>query len=67
MDSRDSEEGLWPAGLCATCRNLRVITSHKGNIYYLCGLAAVDNRYAKYPTLPVIDCAGFLPHPLDCG
>ena len=28
--------------------------------YYLCGLSGVDPRYAKYPVLPVTDCAGFV-------
>ena len=60
MDSRDSEDVPCPAGLCGRCRNVRIITSDDGNIYYLCGLSAVDHRYAKYPVLPVTDCAGFV-------
>ena len=67
MDSRDTEDAPHPAGLCGSCRYVRIITSANENIYYLCGLSAVDHRYAKYPVLPLTDCAGFVRREPDRG
>ena len=47
------------AGLCARCAHAQVITSSRGSRFYLCGLSAVDERFPKYPRLPVLECAGF--------
>lgn len=60
MDRRNSEDASSPAGLCGSCRNVRIIRADNRNIYYLCRLSAVDHRYTKYPALPVTDCAGFV-------
>ena len=60
MDRHDSEDASSPAGLCGNCRNVRIIRADNRIIYYLCRLSAVDHRYAKYPALPVTDCAGFV-------
>ena len=48
-----------PAGLCATCRHARDITSARGSRFVLCGLSATDPRFPKYPRLPVLSCAGY--------
>lgn len=50
---------IW--GLCATCRHLVVITSDRGSTFVQCGLAKTDQRFRKYPPLPVLVCAGYLP------
>jgi len=50
-------------GLCADCRNARPIRSAKGSMFLLCELAASDPRFAKYPRLPVLQCAGYAPVP----
>ena len=47
------------AGLCATCEHSRRIVSGKGSVFRLCRLSATDPRYAKYPRLPVMVCAGY--------
>lgn len=47
------------AGLCANCRNVRVIRSDRGSIFYRCELALADLHYPKYPNLPVLECPGF--------
>ena len=49
-----------PAGLCARCVHARVVTSGKGSTFLLCGKSATDPRFAKYPRLPVLRCAGFV-------
>lgn len=47
------------AGLCGDCRHAIVRPTNRGTIYLRCGLAAVDERFAKYPRLPVVRCAGY--------
>ena len=47
------------AGLCATCRNSRVIQSARGSRFWNCLLHERDERFPKYPRLPVIRCQGF--------
>jgi hypothetical protein len=46
-------------GLCISCKHARRITSDRGSVFYLCTLSAVDPRFPKYPTLPVMACAGY--------
>jgi hypothetical protein len=36
-----------------------VVVSGKGSRFYLCRLSEVDSRFAKYPRLPMLQCAGF--------
>src|SRR5438105_3036459 len=46
-------------GLCADCRNMRLIKSDRGSVFYFCQLSATDARFPKYPRLPVLECAGY--------
>lgn len=46
-------------GLCATCSFMRQMTSDRGSVFYLCGRAASDPTFPKYPRLPVLQCAGY--------
>jgi len=48
-----------PVGLCATCRHARRVESARGSCFWLCARNADDPRFAKYPRLPVLQCAGF--------
>jgi hypothetical protein len=48
-----------PIGLCAACWYARVVQNARGSTFYLCRLAENDPRYAKYPRLPVLRCAGY--------
>ena len=50
------------AGLCAECAHALVRPTNKGTIYLRCGLAATDDRFPRYPRLPVLDCPGFEPY-----
>lgn len=45
-------------GLCAVCRHARPVTSSKGSRFLLCGLAAADPAFPRYPPQPVLLCAG---------
>lgn len=50
------------AGLCASCRHMRLVTNDRGSVFVRCAYAAVDPAFAKYPRLPVMACAGHQPH-----
>ena len=50
------------AGLCATCRHARAIRSAKGSEFWLCQRSLTEpGRFAKYPRLPMLRCAGAEP------
>lgn len=51
------------AGLCASCRHARRVASRRGSLFLLCGRAADDPRFRRYPPLPVLRCAGHEPGP----
>jgi hypothetical protein len=48
------------AGLCANCQHARRIESARGSVFVLCQLSATDQRFPKYPRLPVLTCQGYL-------
>lgn len=49
------------AGLCGRCRHALLRPTNRGTTYLRCGLAAADDRFPKYPRLPVTECAGYQP------
>lgn len=60
-EDRDDVAG---AGLCARCVHLRVLRSRKAthtSTFVRCALSDVDDRFPRYPGLPVSSCAGFEP------
>ena len=48
-----------PAGLCAHCVFARSVVSGRGSQFTMCERARFDDRYARYPALPVLVCPGF--------
>ena len=52
-----------PAGLCASCAHAQVVRSSRGSEFSLCRLSLSDERFPRYPVLPVHACAGFRPKP----
>jgi hypothetical protein len=48
-------------GLCAGCAHQRLVGNTRGSTFSLCGLARTDDRYPKYPRMPVAACPGFRP------
>ncbi len=46
------------AGLCDTCRHQRLVTTAR-SAFSLCERSTTDDRYPKYPRLPVVSCPGF--------
>ena len=47
------------AGLCARCDHLQVLRS-KTSTFVRCGLSDTDDRFGRYPPLPVRSCLGFV-------
>lgn len=50
-----------PPGLCGSCRFALLNQTRRGTVYLRCGLAAEDDRFVKYPRLPVVQCSGYQP------
>jgi hypothetical protein len=46
-------------GLCATCINARRIESARGSEFWLCRLGEREERFPRYPRLPVLRCTGY--------
>lgn len=46
-------------GLCSVCRHVKRVETGSGRVYYLCRLSATDERFNKYPQLPMRSCPGF--------
>ena len=59
MKPRNQLEEAHTAGLCATCAHVRRIESDRGSVFFLCQLALTDERFRKYPRLPVLQCEGY--------
>jgi len=47
------------AGLCETCRSVRVQGTKRGARFFRCARADVEEGYHRYPPLPVLQCPGF--------
>ncbi|MGI8728697.1 MAG: hypothetical protein ACR2LK_01625 [Solirubrobacteraceae bacterium] len=47
------------AGLCESCRHQRVVSNTRGSSFSLCQRSREDERYPKYPRVPVLRCPGF--------
>ena len=47
------------AGLCDTCVHQKLVRSGRGSVFSMCLRHRTEpDRYAKYPRLPVRECAG---------
>jgi len=57
-DKNKTSLDLFRVGLCADCLHAQQIESARGAMFYLCGRSATDQRFQKYPSLPVIQCSG---------
>jgi hypothetical protein len=47
------------AGLCDSCRHQRVVRNTRGSVFSMCERSKTDERYPKYPRLPVRACRGW--------
>jgi hypothetical protein len=39
---------------------VQLVQSSRGSTFHLCRLSFSDSRFARYPPLPVLSCAGFV-------
>jgi hypothetical protein len=46
-------------GLCGGCSFAREVTTLRGSCFVLCNRSVSDDRYARYPQLPVLQCPGY--------
>ena len=46
-------------GICANCIHMTVVGSDKRVSFYRCLLSDQDQRFSKYPCLPVQGCKGW--------
>ena len=46
-------------GLCGRCAHAEWIRNDRGSEFLRCGRSGSDRRYAKFPLLPVLICAGY--------
>jgi hypothetical protein len=47
------------AGLCDTCAHQKLIKSGRGSTFSMCLRHRTDERFPKYPRLPVQRCPGY--------
>jgi hypothetical protein len=58
--------GMAPAfGLCDSCRHQRLVSNTRGSTFSLCERSRTDDRFPKYPRVPVVACPGHEPRPGD--
>jgi len=55
------------AGLCDTCRHQRIVRTTRETSYSLCERSREDERYPRYPRLPVTRCSGYEPREGDAA
>ncbi len=53
--------GSGGAGLCDSCRHQRLVPNTRGSVFSKCERSKLDDRFPKYPRLPVLECVGFEP------
>ena len=53
-----SEIDAKAAGLCASCRHVRVVATPRSQ-FLLCEKSLTDPTYARYPRLPMHACPGY--------
>jgi hypothetical protein len=59
------EQLLNKLGLCATCRYRHMVKSAKGSFFVMCNLSKADNKFQRYPPLPLLKCDGYRQVELD--
>ena len=47
------------AGLCDSCRHQKIIRTGRGSEFSMCERSKTDERFPKYPRLPVLECPGY--------
>jgi hypothetical protein len=58
-DRRDPTPDEASVGLCWTCRHSTVVVTDRGSRFYICERSRRDERFPRYPRLPVVACVGW--------
>ena len=48
-----------PNGLCDSCAHQQLVPNTRGSIFSLCLRSRTDERYPRYPPVPVASCSGY--------
>ena len=46
-------------GLCDSCVHQKLISTTRGSVFSMCLLSREDERFPKYPRVPVLQCSGY--------
>ena len=47
------------AGLCDSCKHQKIVKSGRGSVFSMCLRHKTDERFPKYPRIPVERCPGY--------
>lgn len=50
-----------PNGLCDSCSHQQLVPNTRGSVFSLCLRSRTDERFPRYPPVPVAACAGYEP------
>lgn len=59
MSGVDTRGSAGYVGLCVNCAHHRITGNKRGSRFYLCERAQTDQRFRRYPPLPVLSCPGY--------
>jgi hypothetical protein len=59
MEEDDAPPESAIVGLCSDCAHAKKLKTKIDATIYLCGRAAADSRFPKFPRLPIMACAGY--------
>ncbi len=46
-------------GLCDSCVHMKLNRNTRGSVFLFCKLSREDERFPKYPAVPVQQCTGY--------
>jgi hypothetical protein len=46
-------------GLCDSCALQKLVPNTRGSVFSLCLRSRTDQRYSRYPRVPVLSCPGY--------
>jgi hypothetical protein len=55
----ESKPNRGAIGLCGRCVHIRAQDTKRGAVFYRCARADEDDRFMRYPPIPIVRCLGF--------